>query len=278
MWKYDFHIFYLAGRAVLEGQSPYLIPDFNSPFMLAVLFAPLSIFPEWFSYLLFIAINLILLIKILGKKSIWAFLSFPVLFTLFVGQVDLLFALIASLGSPWLLALLLAKPQVGFILLPYFFHKLDKAAWTKVILAGTAYLALCFIIRPDWVSLWLQQNPGIANYSIRTSNIFWLLPSSWTNIRVITNIVVGFLVLVLNLIWLKERRISWTTLTLVQPLSNIYSAVVLFEWIGPIEVILSWVAVFLVGGNIHNGMPIFLVPLSILTSNLIQRKIHISSD
>jgi len=63
--------------------------------------------------------------------------------------------------------------------------------------------------------------------------------------------------------WLRERRDSWTVLHLFTPYTNIYSPSVLAEWIGPLEVILSWAAILVVG-TIHNGAPLFVVGLSIL--------------
>ncbi|NTW09681.1 MAG: hypothetical protein HGA28_08980, partial [Anaerolineaceae bacterium] len=89
MWRYDFHLFYLAGQAVLSGQSPYSIVDFYAPYPIALLFALVAWLPETVAYALYLAGSLFLLWKVLGKKAIWPLLSFPVFFNLFVGQVDL---------------------------------------------------------------------------------------------------------------------------------------------------------------------------------------------
>ena len=58
MWLYDFLIFYKAGKSVLNGASPYLVYDFNSPLFLALIFAPLAIFPVYIAYGTFIAANI----------------------------------------------------------------------------------------------------------------------------------------------------------------------------------------------------------------------------
>ena len=90
-------------------------------------------------------------------------------------------------------------------------------------------------------------------------NLHWFIPQSFTLaayvIGIIISLPLGFL--------LKERELSFTILHLFSPLSNIYSASVLAEWIGPIEVVLSWIAVIIVG-NIHSGAPLFVIGLSIL--------------
>ena len=262
MWMYDFHLFYEGGRAVLMGQSPSAIWDFNGPYPLALLFAPFALLPEPLAYALFVALNLFLLWKVLRRRSLWALLSFPVLFTLFVGQVDLFLGLAIPLGAPWTLALALMKPQVGFVALPWLLRRLDKQDWIKAGAAGAALLGLCFLLRPGWVGEWLARQPGLVNYSVHTSNLLWLAPDLGS-LRSTLTIAVGLLALAPGFL-LRQKRDSWATLQLFQPLTNIYSAAVLAEWFGPLELGLSWAAVLLVGGNIHAGMPMFLVALGIL--------------
>jgi len=259
---YDFHLFYEGGRAVLLGQSPSGIWDFNGPYPLAVLFAPFALLPEPLAYALFLAINLFLLWKVLRRRSVWALLSFPVLFTLFVGQVDLALALAIPLGAPWTLALALAKPQVGFVVVPWLLRKLDRKGWVRAAASGAAFLALCFILRPGWVGEWMARQPGLSTYSVHTSSLLWLAPDQGS-LRSTLTIVLGLLALIPGFL-LREKRDSWAVLQAFQPLTNIYSASVLAEWFGPLELGLSWVAVALAGGNIHAGMPMFLIPLAIL--------------
>jgi len=262
MWMYDFHLFYEAGRAVLMGQSPYAISEFISPYPLAVLFTPLAALPEMLAYALFVALSLFFLWKVMGRRAGWALLSFPVLFTLFVGQIDLLLALVIPLGAPWTLALGLAKPQVGFVVLPWLLVRLDKKGWIKAIAGGAVLLAICFILRPGWLFEWLQSQPGLVYYQTRASNLNWLVPNEGS-LRATFSLALALLVLAAGFL-LCQKCDSWTVLQLFQPLSNIYSVSVLAEWFGPLEVVLSWAAVVLVGGNIHGGMPMFLVALGIL--------------
>jgi hypothetical protein len=261
MWMFDFLIFYQAGKAVLMGQSPAAIPGFISPYPLAVLFAPFALLPEPLAYALFIALNLFFLWKVMGKRMIWALLSFPVLFTLFVGQIDLLLALAIPLGTPFTLALAMVKPQVAIVILPWLLRRLDKNGWLKAIAVGLAFLGLCFILRPVWVTEWLSGQPNMDVYSSHASNFFWLIPDQG-NLRNLLSAGLVVLALVPAFL-LRERRLSWSALQFFQPLTNIYSVSVLAEWFGPLEMALSWAAVFVVGGNIHNGMPMLVIPLSL---------------
>jgi hypothetical protein len=262
MWMYDFHLFYQGGRAVLMGLSPSAIWDFNGPYPLAVLFAPFALLPEPLAYALFVAINLFLLWKVLRRRSIWALLSFPVLFSLFVGQVDLLLGLAIPLGAPWTLALALVKPQVGFVTVPWLLRGLDRKGWIKAIASGAAFLGLCFLLRPGWVGEWMLRQPGLASYSVHTSNLLWLVPDQGS-LRSTLTILLGLLALAPGFL-LRQKADSWAVLQSFQPLTNIYSAAVLAEWFGPLELGLSWAAVALAGGNIHAGMPMFIVALGIL--------------
>ena len=262
MWMFDFHLFYQAGRAVLMGLSPATIAVNYSPYPLAVLFVPFALLPEPLAYALFVLLNLFLLWRVMGRRIVWAVLSFPVLFTLFVGQVDLVLALAIPLGMPWTLALALAKPQVGFVVLPWLLHRLDFKGWLKAAAAGVAFLAVCFILRPSWLSEWLQSSPGLVFYSLHASNLDWLVPNVGS-LRAIVTVVLAVAALAPGFL-LRQKRDSCTLLQLFQPLSNFYSISVLAEWFGPLEVGLSWAAVLLAGGNIHAGMPMFMVALAIL--------------
>ena len=259
MLLFDFNICYLAGRAVLAGQSPYSIVGFISPYPLAVLFALIAWLPEPVAYGVYLAGCLALLWKVVGRRSIWALLSFPVLFNLFVGQMDLPLGLLGAWLGPWSLPLMLVKPQVGFVVLPW---AVRHAHWRQLVwpcVVAAAFLALCFVLRPTWLAEWLAFVPAVTDYARHDSNLYWLVPNGLKTIALVVGILValpvGFL--------LRERRDSWIALHLFAPLTNIYSASVLAEWIGPLEVILSWLAIFVVG-TIHSGAPLFVVALSIL--------------
>ena len=263
LWMFDFDIFYRAAQAILSGLSPYSIPGYYNPFPFAVLFLPFALLPKTYAYWLFIFLNVFLLFWICHRKGIWAFLSFPVLFCLFTGQIDLFLALMLSFGKPWLFPLAFIKPQVALVTLPWLIHKLDKKGWVKLLTSGGIYLALCFIIRPTWIQEWIKAQPGFGYYSIHASNIYWLIPPKFMEFRVVFTLVLSIIALVIGFI-IRKRSDSWAFLQLFQPLTNIYSSSVLAEWIGPLEFGLSWIVVLINGGKVHDGMPLFVIPLAIL--------------
>lgn len=263
LWMYDFHHFWLGAQAILHGLSPYTTFDFIGPYPLALLFVPLGLFPMPVAYGIFIVINLFLLWKVCHWKGLWALFSFPVAFGLFTGQVDLFLALLIPLGAPWTLPLVMVKPQLAWLVLPWFLTKLDRKGWIKAFGVGIAFLILSFLVNPAWVSEWLAAQPGITFYSRHASSLYWLIPASRMDIRVVITIIFSIVAFIAGF-FMKTRRGSWVFLQLFQPLTNIYSASVLAEWIGPLEFLLSWLVVFASGGDVHNGMPLFVIALSIL--------------
>lgn len=264
LWLFDFEIFWRAGRRILAGTSPYRVKGFISPLPLAVLFAPLGLLPMHAAYGVFVLGSLGLLWKAAGRNALWALLSFPVIFALFVGQVDLFLALAAALLGPLALPLLLAKPQVAFVAVPWMLRnglQADRRRLAIGIAAALGMLALCFWLRPDWIAEWRKAAPPLDDYAAHDSNLYRLVPDA-----VRTNLVWILTPIALALgLWLRERRDSWAVLHLFTPITNVYSTAVLAEWIGPLEMLLSWAA-FVVAGSIHGGAPMFVVALSILWS------------
>ena len=271
MWLYDFLIFYNSGLAILNGISPYTIFDFNSPIFLALFFAPFSLLPVGVSYAVFLIANLFFAWKLLKKRIIWAVLFFPFIFSLFVGQIDFLLANVIFIGSPWTIALALVKPQLAFVVIPWMIMSFSKKDWWKAIISTSAFIGISFIVQPNWLREWFATQPTFEFFSSHASNVYWLLPQTNLSLRSYLTIIVALIILPLGFV-LKNRRDSWAILHTFAPLTNIYSPAVLLEWVGPIEVVLSWFAVILVGGNIHTGMPFFLIGISIVIRGLLEYK------
>ncbi|MDX2140598.1 MAG: hypothetical protein SF123_21125 [Chloroflexota bacterium] len=260
MFGYDFNLFYEAGRAILNGATPYTIPDFNPPLTLALAFALIAWLPYPIAYGLYLIANLALLWSVVKRRILWSLLCFPVLFSLFVGQVDLLIVLLIIKFGPRALPLLLFKPQLAFVIVPWYVLRLKRADWVWCIASGLFLIGLSFLVRPLWIQEWLAIVPTVSSYSIRNSNLYWLVPQSLMTPLLIVGMIIGFFVA----LRLQNRVDSWATAHLLAPLTNIYSASLLVEKIGWREAALSWAAVLVVGGNIHGGMPMFVVALSIL--------------
>ncbi len=260
MWQFDFHIYYQGGRAVLAGLSPYMVNGFFHPYLMAVLWAPLALLPEPVAYWVYVAGCVGLLWRATRWRGVWALLSFPVWFGLFVGQVDLPMALGIAWGGPWILPIAMARPQLGFVVAPWLLRQSGWRGLGKAALSGAALLLVCFLLRPNWVSEWRAAVPTLVEYSQHDSNLYWLVSRS---VKDQFGLILSALALPAGFA-LRERRDSWAVLHLLTPVTNIYSASVLAEWIGPLEVALSWAAIFFVGGQIHTGAPMFGVGLAIL--------------
>lgn len=260
MWQYDFHLFYAAGRALLAGQTPYTVPDFRSPYPLAIIFMPLALLPESIAYAAYLIGCVILLWRCLKPAQAWGGLSFPVLFTLFVGQIDLPLALIVSRYGPWTYALALLKPQLALVLLPWYLWRLKRRDWIKVLLPGLALLGVSFAMQPGWVGEWWLVLPDLSDYARHDSNLYWLLKPATATIPVI----LGCLAALTYALGTGSRSKSWTVLHLFAPATNIYSSAILVACMTPLEALLSWLAIFAVGGDIHSGAPLFVVGLSIM--------------
>jgi hypothetical protein len=274
MWQYDFNLFYQAGQAVLSGNSPYTILHFNPPYPLAMLFALIAWLPQPVAYALYLLANLGLLWKVMGRQMGFALLAFPVFFALFVGQVDMLLALCALLLGPYALPLVALKPQLAFLIVPYCLLTATRKQllWSSVI--GLVILCLSLLMHPTWIVEWRFITPPVSMYAQHDSNLYWLIPPEIK----IPVLVVGMMIGLLIALRTRNQQHSWVWLHLFAPLTNIYSASVLVKWIGPIEVILSWLAMFAMGNSIHFGAPLFVVGISILVrSYLAQRRLKLAA-
>jgi hypothetical protein len=268
MWRYDFHIFYLAGQAVLTGNSPYSIPGFISPFPLAIVFSTIAWMPEPIAYSFYVSLCLFLLVKVVGRKFYWPLLSFPVFFNFFVGQVDLPLGLLAAILGTWSLPFLIIKPQVAIVLSPWIIRRSNHKDIILVLTIVLAFISLSFLIRPTWLIEWLEIVPTLSNYSRRDANLYWLVPTSLKSI----SMIIGLIIAIPLGLKTNKRRDSWSILHLFGPITNIYSVSILVEWIGPTEVFLSWVAI-MISGEIHSGAPLFIIPVSILFKRKVIRNI-----
>ncbi|MBN1642162.1 MAG: LysE family transporter [Anaerolineae bacterium] len=259
LWAYDAGIYYRAGRAVLTRISPYAVYGFYSPFPMALLWAPLALFPLPVVYAVYVMINVWLLWRQMGWRMIWAVLSFPVLFTLFVGQVDLAFGLVLALLGPLAMPLVLMKPQTALVALPWMARHVRRRTLSYGLVASVCVLGISFAIRPTWLGEWLQALPTRTDYARRDSSLFWLLPTQAKGTATWFALAIGLGLGIL----LDRRGQSWAAVHLFSPVTNVYSVAALAEWIGPVSMLLSWAAILCVGGDIHSGAPMFVVGLAI---------------
>jgi hypothetical protein len=180
-YQMDFRSFYIAGKAISLGLDPYLnnellglidscelrsVSRFIYPPLSAFIFYPLSILNFQFAKIIWSLLILFSFYKILDifkfKKPFLIFLTFPVLFALERGQIDLIICLliITSFKSKnfyvSLLFLFLATVLKLFpvLLLPLFLFKW-RNLFTKKKFLFIGFLSLCALFLP---SLYLNLN------------------------------------------------------------------------------------------------------------------------
>lgn len=119
-YQIDFKFFYEAGRAVSNGENPYINSGFFNPIHVAFMFAPLSHIPFDLAWRLNAGLTFfvygVAMRRLFGDgvRKIAMLAPFWLLIT-FYGNIDALILLGASLGSPWAVLLLIMKPQTGII-------------------------------------------------------------------------------------------------------------------------------------------------------------------
>ncbi len=112
----DWQIFYDAANAVLNGMSPYTVPGYFNPPLLAYVLAPSTIMPFsiWMPFMIVASCFVLVVMLKIKMKSVYLLLSPFVLQALTWGSVDLL--LVGGMSISW--GFLMLKPQLLFIALP----------------------------------------------------------------------------------------------------------------------------------------------------------------
>ncbi|MFQ5408272.1 MAG: glycosyltransferase 87 family protein [Anaerolineales bacterium] len=266
---FDFGVLWQAGRAVLDGQSPYSVAHFFYPLPVAYLFATFALIPQRIAFGVWLAANAGLLVFMLRKRVVaWA-LYFPVLHMFSSGQVDLvLWALGARMRSGWTAALagaaITLKPQVALVLLPW--HLLrwlrsDRRTFARWAVSVAALWGGFLLLRPGWPREWLAAAPQFGYTTRGNAPSLWAIErhASWS-------VAAIALLAVLVFAWgvLQQRKVAWAAAALANPVGLFYDHVVLTAaapaWL---LVPLSWAAV---GLTVWLGsfVPWMLLPLAVI--------------
>jgi hypothetical protein len=288
MVGFDFWGFWQTGQAVLGGLNPYAVQGAVYPPATTLLFALFAIVPFQFSYQIWTGINVILFLIVLQKKQpevplkslkkmLWLGFS-PVLFILFVGQLDIFFLWLASFlsfrtdtfrrgwGEVLCAALITLKPQIAFVVLPWWLLGLARRdRRTLLIWSFTTLILHLLPLGYDFSIYWkwkealqaitdlrLHNSPGFFSFS--TIGVpFWVLA--------LPSVVV--------MAWglLQNERIARSTLMLAMPMGFWYENVLLALdapalWMVPV----SWAAFFL-AAVWKNSIPFLLIPLGFMLWN-----------
>jgi len=179
--------FWTFGHAFLSGQSPYLTQytNYYPPAML-ILYGLLGMLPVTTAYWLWMA-TIFIGFGVYFRKykihPIW-FLFFPVVNSLFIAQMDGLFlGLAAFLPSPWIAGLMMLKPQMGWIFIPWFMARWKRSDWVKFLAFTAALYLVPLIISPNLFREWLEanrtttsmyQHASVGVYAILGSFQLWM--------------------------------------------------------------------------------------------------------
>ena len=168
----DFTWYWRAGRAILEGQSPYRVinPDgpyprnagFLYPLPAALIAAPFALFPLWHGMAAFSAFAAGTLAFVMTRDGYWRLpllMSFPMLWCVQSGQWTPL--VVAAALSPVLACLAIAKPTIAAAA---FAHSPTR----RFAASATAILLLALALAPGWPSEYLAEIRvrAAVNYSI----------------------------------------------------------------------------------------------------------------
>src|SRR5687768_3786542 len=155
----DFALFWVAGRAVLDGLNPYVVVQAGGPYNFdggfmypmpaAILVAPLARLSIFYASILFPTIGFACLAFAMTRDGWWrlpVLMGFPTLWCLRTGQwAPLVMAAALSPGFAWAAA---CKPTLGFAAF------LWRPSWRFILIAGVLTLATVAIY-PSWPSDWL---------------------------------------------------------------------------------------------------------------------------
>jgi hypothetical protein len=277
MVGFDFYNFWTVGNLVLHGQNPYSYPISFYPPLTAYAFSIFALLPFEVAFGLWMGINLIVLGLALRKLNLGRSARYwygfaPITFVLVTGQNDIIFFWLASFlvssgeEDAWkgwrtvlMAALITLKPQVAFIVLPWFLIRWLLKEHRKLI----RWLAVCLtmhlipvIFDPGIYLKWFQLASGESG---------WRLPASPGVFALSTfNLPAWFLIPVAIALALyglfKDAPFSRLTQILAMPwglwYENIFIAGQAPWWL---LVPLSWV-LFYISYRLHTNLPFVVIP------------------
>ena len=259
----------------MEGQSPYTVQGFFSPLPLAWAMLPFGLLPFPVAYGAWTALNLGGLIALTRRQALKALLFLPVVFAVWVGQVDLLVLWLGMSGG-WLgLALTTLKPQLAIWIVPYRFGQWWLAGERKKILytllAVLVIYGLPTLVWPGWWSAWRSSTPSIFSYAEHASSLFGV--AALVSIPAEVSFLLVMTVAVAGLVLLKPFSDAkyWPFAAAFNPVSNIYSLCILVGRIDWVAIGASWL-LLPVALYLHTGLPWAVVPLYLLLREYDQRK------
>ena len=273
---WDFYIFWRIGQAVLHGDCPYSVDYSFYPPAMAYFFIFFGIMPYLAAFGMWFGLNVVLVADLLRRMSIrnfklilpWYFYT-PVLFTLTTGQLDIFFCWIASRmkTTGWKTAilgsLLTLKPQVAFVVLPWYLFRWLRNDRPQLLRWSFTTLALQtwpLLIDPSIFGKWVQANADQLGWRLLNSPGIFAL-SNW-NIPLIFLVVIAVMVVFWGVF--QPQSVSRTAWFLGLPMGMWYQGVLLMgsaPW--QLVVPVSWVA-FGLAYHTKNAISLALIPVFIM--------------
>jgi hypothetical protein len=275
----DFFIFWQMARGLFSGLPFYSTNEALYPPISYFLFAPFGLLPFNIAFAIWTGINVVLFTISIRKLSpkfnyVW-FLFTPTIFILMTGQIDIIFLflsvlLLSKIPSIQLLGavLLTIKPQIAFIILPWYIFrwlKQDRVFLLKWILACVMLHSLPLLADAQIYLKWFDVLKQYAGIRLPLSPGLFSLSAFKIPVWVLG--VVALPIMVIGLI--SRKNVSISAQLLAMPMGLWYEDLFLIgsaSW--KILIPLSW-AVFLMAYLCESSAPMMLLPLAAFVINLI---------
>ena len=267
----DFFTFWSIGRLILAGQNPYSFQLSQYPPAASYFFVLFAVLPFQISYALWTGLNFVLVVDFIRKLKQnywkWAWLGFtPVVFVLMTGQIDIVFLWLASMmpSKGWkavlLGALLTLKPQIAFIVLPWFLLQWvlhERKTLLQWLLVTAALQAFPLLLDPSLFQKFLAAAQTVQERRMLASPGVFALSN--LNVPLIIMILMALGICILGL--RRDPMTSRAAQLLAIPMGLWYENILLLGsvpwWL---VVPISWLA-FYVGTLVHSNYPFVIIPL-----------------
>ena len=161
----DWYIFYSAGKAVLQGKFPYSVIDYYNPIQVAWILAPTTILPFEIWVYVMIALSFIGIVALCKRKSHLTLLSFPFVFGMTMGSLDVLLWVPSRLLGGVGLSLLTLKPQLAVVVAPLqlmsWYREDQKSEVVRFFISTILLWGIPTLIHPGWFMKWVNNLPPI---------------------------------------------------------------------------------------------------------------------
>lgn len=254
----DWQIFYDAAHAVLNGMSPYTVPGYFNPPLLAYLLAPTTIMPFsiWMPFMITVSCFALAMMLRTKRKLAYLLLSPFTLQALTWGSVDLL--LVGGMSVSW--GFLMLKPQLLFIALPVI---LQRRARRHFLIAG-----LMLIAYPPHYEDWFKA----------TQTTEWAHGTSNLASMGVPMLIVGLLLTIVALRYARTAPRAKLILTAFSPVSRVHDYLVAWEELATFKMLaFSW-TLFVVWYHLEtrNELIYVLIGLLVFIRELWKRQVKVS--